>query len=173
MRSRTRRAEKTQRRSLVIRTDGKEQPSEIAHLPRMPLSGAIGERRAPAMARSRVLGVLAYGDARWRPIGGLAMESSEFMAIGQNLQFSGASIDKYDAVQKELGWDGEDGKPEGLLAHAAGSTDGGFCVIEWWNSEGDWDAFFGTRLMPAFQKVGDIPQPQVTRFDVHSSYTAP
>jgi hypothetical protein len=100
-------------------------------------------------------------------------KSSELMAIGQILQFSGASIDKYDAVQKELGWDGEDGKPKGLLAHAAGSTDGGFCVIEWWNSEGDWDAFFGARLMPAFEKVGDIPQPQVTRFDVHSSYTAP
>ena len=116
--------------------------------------------------------VLAYGDAEWRPIGSLTMEVSELMAIGQILQFSGASIDKYDAVQKELGWDGEDGKPEGLLAHAAGSTDGGFCVIEWWNAEGDWDAFFGARLMPAFEKVGDIPQPQVTRFDVHSSYTA-
>ena len=36
----------------------------------------------------------------------------------------------------------------------------------------DWDTFFRTRLVPAFQKVGDIPQPEVTRFDVHASYTA-
>ena len=92
------------------------------------------------------------------------------MAIGQILQFSGASIDKYDAVQKELGWDNENGKPEGLLAHAAGSTDGGFCVIEWWQSEAAWDKFFAERLRPAFEIVGDIPQPQVTRFEVHSSY---
>jgi len=117
--------------------------------------------------------LLAYGDGEWRPVGGLATwKSSGIMAIGQILQFPGASIDKYDAVKKELGWDGEDGKPEGLLAHAAGVTEDGFCVVEWWNSEGDWDAFFGSRLRPAFEKVGDIPQPQVTRFDVHSSYTA-
>ena len=34
------------------------------------------------------------------------------MAIGQILKFSGVGIDKYDAVQKELGWTGETGKPE-------------------------------------------------------------
>lgn len=95
------------------------------------------------------------------------------MAIGQILQFSGAGIDKYDAVKHELGWDGENGKPDGLLAHAAGTTDDGFCVIEWWNSEADWDRFFSERLAPAFGTVGDIPQPNVTRFDVHSSYVAP
>ncbi len=92
------------------------------------------------------------------------------MAIGQILKFSGASIDKYDAVRTELGWDGEKGKPEGILAHAAGSTDDGFCVIEWWDSEAAWDTFFADRLRPAFEKVGDIPQPQVTRFEVHASY---
>ena len=94
------------------------------------------------------------------------------MAIGQILQFSGVGIDKYDAVQKELGWDNEDGKPDGILAHAAGSTDAGFCVIEWWQSEAHWDKFFADRLRPAFEAVGEIPQPQVTRFEVHSSYVA-
>jgi hypothetical protein len=93
------------------------------------------------------------------------------MAIGQILQFTGGSIDKYDAVREELGWDGgEQGKPEGLLGHAAGPTDDGFCVIEWWSSEADWDGFFSSRLQPAFEKVGDIPQPRVTRFPVHASY---
>jgi hypothetical protein len=94
------------------------------------------------------------------------------MAIGQILQFSGATIGKYDAVRTELGWDGETNKPEGIIAHAAGSTDDGFCVIEWWESEAAWDTFFADRLRPAFEKVGDIPQPQVTRFDVHASYPA-
>ena len=94
------------------------------------------------------------------------------MAIGQILQFSGVGIDKYDAVQKELGWDNEDGKPDGILAHAAGSTDAGCCVIEWWQSEAHWDKFFADRLRPAFEAVGEIPQPQVTRFEVHSSYVA-
>ena len=61
---------------------------------------------------------------------------------------------------------------KGILAHSAGSTDDGFCVIEWWSSEGEWDAFFADRLMPAFEKVGGIPQPQTTRFEVHASYVA-
>ena len=47
------------------------------------------------------------------------------MAIGQVLQFSGAGIDKYDAVRAELGWDGETNKPEGIIAHAAGSMETG------------------------------------------------
>jgi hypothetical protein len=95
------------------------------------------------------------------------------MAIGQMLLFSGASIDKYDSVRAELGWDGEKGAPDGLVAHAAGATDDGFYVVEWWNSEADWDKFFSERLMPAFQAVGGLPQPQTTRFEVHASYIAP
>ncbi len=92
------------------------------------------------------------------------------MAIGQVMKFSGVGTDKYDAVRAELGWDGEKGKPSGLLAHAVGKTDEGFCVIEWWDSEGDWDTFFSSRLQPAFGKVGDMPQPEVTRFTVHRSF---
>jgi len=93
------------------------------------------------------------------------------MAIGQILRFSGAGIDKYDAVQSELGWVGDKGAPEGLSAHAAGVTDDGFCVVDVWDSEGAWDTFFTQRLMPAFEKVGDVPQPNVTRFEIHSAYT--
>ena len=92
------------------------------------------------------------------------------MAMGHSLQFSGAGVDKYDAVREELGWNAKNGEPEGLVAHAAGSTDDGFCVIEWWSSEGAWDTFFAERLMPAFEKVGGLPPPEVTRFAVHASY---
>ena len=60
------------------------------------------------------------------------------MAIGQIMKFSGVGIEKYDAVQSELGWTDGKGEPEGLIAHAAGSTDDGFCVIEWWRSASDW-----------------------------------
>lgn len=93
------------------------------------------------------------------------------MAMGHAMLFTGASIDKYDEVQNALGWHDEIGAPEGLLAHAAGTTEQGFCVVEWWKAESDWERFFSERLGPAFEKVGGIPAPQVTRFDVHSSYT--
>ena len=94
------------------------------------------------------------------------------MATGQFMQFSGTTIDKYDAVKQELGWDGEAGKPAGLIAHAVGATDDGFCVIEWWNSEADWNTFFSQRLVAAFEKVGDLPQPDVKQFDIHASFIA-
>jgi hypothetical protein len=92
------------------------------------------------------------------------------MAIGQVLQFSGVGIEKYDAVKSALGWDGNKNAPEGLQAHAAGPTEDGFCVIDVWDSEAAWDTFFADRLTPAFQEVGNIPQPNVTRFEVHSTY---
>lgn len=92
------------------------------------------------------------------------------MAFGQVLKFSGVGMDKYDAVRTELGWDVDQGMPSGLLAHAAGKTDDGFCVIEWWTTEDDWNAFFSSALQPAFGKVGGLPQPEVTSFSVHKSF---
>ena len=92
------------------------------------------------------------------------------MAIAQVLRFPGGTLAQYDAIRREIGWtSGDAGKPDGLLAHAAGATDDGFAVIEWWNSEADWDAFFESKLQGAFANVGGIPQPEITRFDVHSS----
>jgi quinol monooxygenase YgiN len=45
-------------------------------------------------------------------------------------------------------------------------------VIDVWESQQDFDAFLESRLMPAFEAVGGLPQPQVTTFDVYNSYTA-
>jgi hypothetical protein len=93
------------------------------------------------------------------------------MAYGQVLEFAGGTIANYDDVSAELGWQGgEENKPKGLLAHAVGATDDGFIVIEWWDSKNDWDRFFSERLQPAFEKVGDVPVPQMRTFDVHRAY---
>jgi hypothetical protein len=95
------------------------------------------------------------------------------VAMGHVLRFPGGYMGLYDAVTKELGISGKDGWPDGLASHAAGATEDGFVVVEWWESEKAWDDFFVTKLQPAFEKVGGIPEPQVTRFDVHNSYTSP
>jgi heme-degrading monooxygenase HmoA len=92
------------------------------------------------------------------------------MAMGQVMKFSGGNMGQYDAVTKELGFDKPDGWPSAVIAHSAGAVDDGFVVIEWWESEDDWNDFFATKLMPAFEKVGGIPQPEVTRFEVHASH---
>ena len=92
------------------------------------------------------------------------------MAIGQVLKFSGVGTDKYDAVGAELGWDEGKGMPSGLLAHAVGKTDEGFCVIEWWESEGDWDGSSQPSCNRLSARSGASPQPEVTRFTVHKSF---
>jgi hypothetical protein len=94
------------------------------------------------------------------------------MAMGHVLEFPGGNMGLYDAVTKELGISGDEGWPDGLLGHAAGATADGFVVIEWWASEDAWNSFFANQLQPAFANVGNIPEPRVTRFDVHNSFTA-
>jgi heme-degrading monooxygenase HmoA len=92
------------------------------------------------------------------------------MAMGQVLEFPSATMAQYDAVREALGISGEEGWPSGVLTHAAGPTPDGFVVIETWESEGAWNAFFESQLRPAFEKVGGIPEPKVTRFEVHNSF---
>ena len=94
------------------------------------------------------------------------------MAMGHVLEFPGGSMALYDAVTKELGIKGDQGWPSGLLTHSAGPTADGFIVMESWESEDVWSKFFESTLQPAFQKVGGIPQPNVTRFEVRNSYYA-
>ena len=93
------------------------------------------------------------------------------MAMGQVLDFTGGTMAMYDAVTAELGIKGNQGWPASLITHSAGATDDGFVVIETWDSEDAWNEFFESSLQPAFEKVGGIPQPNVTRFEVHATHT--
>jgi heme-degrading monooxygenase HmoA len=93
------------------------------------------------------------------------------MAMGQVMEFAGGTMEQYDAVSQALGINGDDGWPAGVLTHSAGPGADGFVVIETWESEAAWNEFFTSRLQPAFEKVGGIPQPKVTRFEVEASHT--
>ncbi|MEV4679836.1 hypothetical protein [Streptomyces kurssanovii] len=66
----------------------------------------------------------------------------------------------YDKVREQLGVE----KPAGGIFHAAGpSPDGGWRVIEIWESEDDAKRFVQERLMPALQAAGasgPMPTPQ-------------
>ena len=94
------------------------------------------------------------------------------MAIGLVMQFKGVlGPDKYDAIMSELGLSAGGGNwPAGIISHVAGATADGWCVVDVWESQGQFDRFFGERLKPAFDKVGNIPQPEITSFDVHLSH---
>ncbi len=92
------------------------------------------------------------------------------MAIGLIMQFTGVRREQYDAVMDKLGLTGN--WPQGIVSHVAGGTDGGWVVVDVWESREQFDAFFEARLKPAFQAAGGLPEPKVTVFEVHNRYPA-
>ncbi|HEY4451514.1 MAG TPA: hypothetical protein VGN13_07965 [Solirubrobacteraceae bacterium] len=91
------------------------------------------------------------------------------MAVGIRLKFAGGTQQQYERAHH--GMDIETNPPDGLIVHAAGPVDGGWGVIDYWESRGQFDAFVQERLMPGLQGVGDegFPSPpDVKEFPVHN-----
>jgi len=78
----------------------------------------------------------------------------------------GGKLEHYDAVSERIGTD----KPDGAHSHIAGATDGGFMVIEVWDSPEHIDRYMeqglGQAIEEVMQKAG-VPEPKVTEFEVH------
>jgi hypothetical protein len=95
------------------------------------------------------------------------------MAIGLRLKFSGATQEQYDAVHGHM--DIESNPPAGMIFHSAGAIDGGWGVIDFWESREAFDRFAQGRLQPAAQELGDqaFPSPpDIKEFPVHN-FTTP
>jgi hypothetical protein len=90
------------------------------------------------------------------------------MAIGLRLKFDGGTQDQYDAVHGRLGVD--DNPAEGMIFHSAGPIEGGWGVIDFWESREHFDRFLGARLGPALEQLGDQAfqgPPDIKEFPVH------
>ena len=109
-------------------------PERAICAPSPLLAGGIEPRDTDARETERGPRAEDVGDSDPRALESEALTQNRGhpMAMGHTIQFSDASIDKYDEVQDALGWHDGTGAPEGLLAHAAGTTENGFCVVEWW-----------------------------------------
>jgi hypothetical protein len=73
----------------------------------------------------------------------------------------------YDAVREKV-WDG--GKAKGNQLHASGEADGGWRIIEVWESREGLEQFIEEDLKPAIDEVsqGQAPAPEPAFvFDVH------
>jgi hypothetical protein len=95
------------------------------------------------------------------------------MAVGLRLKFAGGTQQQYDTVHGSM--DIESDPPDGLIFHSAGPIDGGWGVIDVWESRDAFDGFVGGKLMPTLQSIGDqgFPAPpDVKEFPVHN-YTKP
>ena len=74
----------------------------------------------------------------------------------------GVTRAQYERVHNEVS--PENRPPPGLLYHAAGPTENGWCVVEVWESQEALGAFFQQKLQQALQKAGIGGQPRV--FDI-------
>jgi hypothetical protein len=80
-----------------------------------------------------------------------------------------AGIELYEAVNERLGEAGEE-KPPGAHVHIAAAGDGGFKVIEVWDSKEDDERYLASGLGQAIQEVlgeAGVAAPTVTDLEVH------
>ncbi|HEX3173880.1 MAG TPA: hypothetical protein VHQ43_06655 [Solirubrobacterales bacterium] len=92
------------------------------------------------------------------------------MAVGVRVRFAEGTVEQYEAVNSQMG--AEDDLPEGLIFHAAGPVEGGWGVIDFWESREHFDRFLEGRLGPAIAALGDqAPQgpPDIKEFPVHNT----
>ena len=80
------------------------------------------------------------------------------MAIGVIFDGSGMSQNQYEQVNQQVSPGNR--PPPGLLYHAAGRGDGGFYIIEVWESQEALQEFFAQQLGRALQQASVTAQPR-------------
>ncbi|MDQ3662748.1 MAG: hypothetical protein M3454_17180 [Actinomycetota bacterium] len=87
------------------------------------------------------------------------------MAVAMMVDNPEGSQEAYDTVREKLGLE----RPAGGIFHVAGpSPNGGWRVIEVWESEEDAKRFVKERLLPAFEAVSAPPPPPTEFWPVHN-----
>ncbi len=91
------------------------------------------------------------------------------MAVGIRLKFAGGTQENYDAAHAVMEIDTD--PPAEMIVHSAGPIEGGWGVIDFWESRQAFDDFVAERLMPRLQGLGDRGfqnPPEVKEFQVHN-----
>jgi hypothetical protein len=95
----------------------------------------------------------------------------ERMAVMLIGDVPGMDAETYDKVNDAMNFPSD--LPDGLISHTAGPTDGGFIIVDIWESMDKFESFMENTLMPAMGKVGieAPPNPQPPRqVEVHNRY---
>src|SRR4051812_41592280 len=89
------------------------------------------------------------------------------MPVGVLMEFAGGDNAAYDRVIERMGL--TDGSPpEHAHFHMAGETDGGFRVVDIWDSPEAFDAFAREQIAPLSAEEG-FPPPQVSMWEIHNT----
>ncbi|MBV9723729.1 MAG: hypothetical protein JO299_01020, partial [Gammaproteobacteria bacterium] len=73
------------------------------------------------------------------------------MAVGLRIKFEGGTQEQYDALHSHM--DVDQNPPDGLIFHSAGPIEGGWGVIDFWQSREAFDRFVQSRLQPALEEL--------------------
>ena len=99
------------------------------------------------------------------------------MAVALMLEFEGFTADEYDAVNAKINPPGN--PPDGLIFHSAGpSPDGGWRIVDVWESRDHFDRFQAKAIAPAVaEEIGAEEAerrgpPEITEWAVHNTTTA-
>jgi hypothetical protein len=86
------------------------------------------------------------------------------MAIGIRIKLNGVTEEQFDAMDAAIG----KGPFDGLIFHASGPVEGGWGVLDFWESRAHFDAFITEYVMPAMAGSGAaaVP-PDIHEFPVH------
>ena len=96
----------------------------------------------------------------------MAMEERPAAAVGLIMTFPGVTEEQYYAVLEQLDLGGR--LPHGGISHAAGPIEGGWRVVDVWESEEAFETFFREKLEQAMQTHG-VPTPDVETWQVYST----
>jgi hypothetical protein len=93
------------------------------------------------------------------------------MAIGIRIKLAGITAEQFDRVHNQINPDRT--PPKGLLFHASGPIDGGWGIIDFWESRADFDAF-APRIAAGIEAEGVKAQepPDIKEFPVHEMVRA-
>jgi hypothetical protein len=87
------------------------------------------------------------------------------MAVGIRIKMAGIDQAMFEEVERNL--DPVGNPPEGLIFHASGPIDGGWGVIDFWESREQFDRFAQERIGPAMGASGIDGHPDIKEFAVH------
>ena len=87
------------------------------------------------------------------------------MAVGIRVKFDGLGAEQFDKLETTL--DARGNYPDGLIFHASGPIDGGWGVLDFWESRAQFDSFVADRVGPAAAAAGITAPPEIHEFPVH------
>jgi len=108
------------------------------------------------------------GFAEWDGVGSRSLPKEARMAIGIRIKLPGITQEQFDQGHDHINPDRT--PPKGLIFHASGPIDGGWGIIDFWESREDFDAF-SVRIAEGMAAAGIQPQgpPDIREFPVHET----